>query len=99
MNMSNYAELVATRFIDNHSSSESYGYRLYDSYGMDYDNNFDADILTASDSTLLRYAYNCSIDNPANDILESAMANNGIHINGTFYDTHEVTEILHDLIK
>lgn len=94
--MSNHAELSAITFTTAFNLDESYGFILNDTYGGAYCTTFEQSILDASDKELLLYAVETmdNADDAGYHILVGVREGSGITINGKFYDSDEVNEML-----
>ena len=90
--MSNKLCLVATQFtnireIDSATGQPvtSYGFRIYDSYGKDYSNTFEKSEVDVGDEDLF-----CLAKKHVSDERLDFDFENGIEINGTFYERSEL---------
>lgn len=83
--------LVATTFKANAASiPDTYGYRIYDDYAKAYDNNSESPI--EDDLDLLEYALQSS-DDEVKTMLDFVKEHqNGMNINGEWYDWDQIKE-------
>jgi len=84
--MSNTITLVTTKFTNVVDGNETHGYRIYDNYGSTYNNCADNAII--DDMSLLSYVYENGCES-SHTMLDFAV-DDGIHINGTYYEGNEV---------
>jgi hypothetical protein len=96
--MSNTTCLVATKFTNiAQENEESYGFRLYDNYGQNYDNLAEGPI--TDDLELLKWAIEnhppcASNDDDIADALGDVKSNaSGMEINGKWYDWDEIKHL------
>ena len=88
--MSNRVNLTYTKFTNLDSKGNelysSYGYRIYDDFGQDYNNCFDniEELKSAiNEDTILAY-----ISDNHNDFLESVTEKEGLYFNGNWLEIH-----------
>ena len=88
--------LVATKFTDIATArAETYGFRLYDDHGQNYDNTAESPI--TDDLELLKWAlemHPIKEDSDMSDCLnEVAVNKKGMEINGQWYDWDEIKHL------
>lgn len=93
--MSNRVGVQICKFVDYRldggPGDESWGYRIYDDYGQDYDNNYESfeDVITdINEENILRF-----IENNHNDFHGTVVHKNGLYLCGSWV---EVTERMSD---
>jgi hypothetical protein len=85
--MSSNTTLEATTF-EPLRGAKTYGFRMYDDYSKTYDNNSSS--LIVDDMELLEYAIGCG-DSEVTGMIEFLSENEqGMTINGTWYDYEEI---------
>jgi hypothetical protein len=90
MVMSNLACIETCEFVSTKDGSKDLGVRVFDDYEKDYCNTWDS--IPEEDLDILR---ECVKGGVGEDILSFALENEqGIEINGTFYEFEEVKGIL-----
>ena len=98
--MSNIVCIQRTKFInlDNkgNSTSESYGFRMYDNYEFSYNNDFTLSEILLDDLALFKFIReNCIEDQRIADILYFLYENEiGLFIDDSFYEFSEIKNIL-----
>ena len=89
--------LVATKFENIAQGDVSYGFRMYDDYMTAYDNLMKAPEL--DDLKLLEYALNTYVKGSSSDgeicgaLLYLKESENGIEINGEWYDWEQIKDL------
>lgn len=89
--MSNFISLVSCKFTDT-DGAETYGFRIYDDYSKDYDNNSGS--LITDDLNLLEYAVSVVTDQGRSIIEWLKIEQCGITINGTYFEYEQIKQLL-----
>jgi hypothetical protein len=77
--MSNQATLQPTVFVNHPGKEKSFGFRIYDSYGMSYNNLMVKEDLSLPPLEFLNKAREC-FDDSAKEIYENAIMHGGIFV-------------------
>lgn len=82
--MSNFANIQRTIFVDLPNKTETYGYRIYDDYGIEFDNT-----MTKEDLELPPRKFVDKIEKTfceiGGNVFDAAIERGGIHIDGVYY--------------
>ena len=90
--MSNFVGIESTIFVNPHTGEKDYGVRIFDNYSKDYSNTWEEAHVFENDGDILR---RCVYYHIAEDIFDYVFENDvGVHINGTFYSSEEIKDML-----
>jgi hypothetical protein len=85
--------LVSTKFTNLHTGMETFGFRMYDDYGMTYSNTMTEEEAMLPPSELLKLVFT-QHNNDVVDDMRTFVEADGIEVNDEFIEGAEVTIIL-----